>query len=164
MKNLTRIVFFIKKSCFYLQRKNSFFKEVFSFALFTLFFGFLIGNVFGTFLNTIRSFIRWDGFIIFIILFIMEFYNCFLYNRFFKKDKDFFFKKDKDCSPCIPPFPRKVFPCCWYKAKELAHPLFVFFSYKQNLFTNNQMIWKTVNLLKIGILFGFFIDAFKVGS
>ena len=158
MKNLTRIAFFIRKSCFYLQRKNSFFKEVFSFALFTLFFGFLIGNVFGTFLNTIRSFIRWDGFIIFIILFIMEFYNCFLYNRFFKKIRSI------PCSPCIPPFPRKVFPCCWYKAKKLAHPFFVFFSYKQNLFTNNQMIWKTVNLLKIGVLFGFFIDAFKVGS
>lgn len=85
MKSFTRIVFFIRKSCFYIQRKNSFFKEVFSFALFTLFFGFLVGNLFGTFLNTIRFFILWDGFIILIIIFIMECYNCFLYNRFFKK-------------------------------------------------------------------------------
>lgn len=158
MKSFTRIVFFIRKSCFYIQRKNSFFKEVFSFALFTLFFGFLVGNLFGTFLNTIRFFILWDGFIILIIIFIMECYNCFLYNRFFKKIRD------QDC------FERKRFPypfCCWKKASTifwLAHPLFVFFSYNQNLFTNNQMIWKTINLLKIGILFGFFIDAFKVGS
>ena len=132
MKSFTRIVFFIRKLCFYLQKKISFFKELFSFALFTLFFGFLIGNLFGTFLNTIRSFVLWDGLIIFIILFFMEFYNCFLYNRFFKKVRDI--------------------------------PLFVLFSYKGDLFLNNQMIWKTINLLKIGVLFGFFIDAFKVGS
>ena len=152
MKSFTRIVFFIKKSIFYIQRKNSFFKEVFSFALFTLFFGFLIGNLFGTFLNTIRFFILWDGFIIFIIIFIMEFYNCFLYNRFFKK---------------ICEIPKKLpYPfCCWNKANTIFwNPLFVFFSYKQEFFTNNKIIWKTINLLKIGVLFGFFIDAFKVGS
>jgi len=30
--------------------------------------------------------------------------------------------------------------------------------------TKNQFFWKTLNFLKIGIMFGFFIDAFKVGS
>ncbi len=125
MKIETRIVFFINKFSIYLKRKNSFFKEVFSFALFTLFFGFLIGNLFGTFLNTIRSFIFWDGFIISIILFIMEFLNFLLYN----KTKRFFF-------------------------------LFQKISY----YSNNQIIWKSLNYLKIGIMFGFFIDAFKVGS
>ena len=144
MKIFTRIAFFINKATLYLQRKNSFFKEVFSFALFTLFFGFLIGNLFGTFLNTIRSFILWDGFIIFIILFIMEFYNCFLYNRFFKKIRGFrpllFFSQEKNNIEFVP------------------------FFYKQNIFSNNQMIWKIINLLKIGIFFGFFIEAFKVGS
>ena len=155
MKRFTRIVFFIKKSIFYIQRKNSFFKEVFSFALFTLFFGFLIGSLFGTFLNTIRFFIFWDGFIIFIIIFFMECYNFFLYNCFFKKICDL------SC------FAKKRFPFCWNKASTLfwlAHPLFVFFPYNQKSFINNQMIWKVINLLKIGILFGFFIDAFKVGS
>ena len=168
MKNFTRIVFFIKKFCFYLQKKNSFFKEVFSFALFTLFFGFLIGNLFGTFLNTIRSFILWDGLIIFLIILLMEFYNCFLYNRFFKNIS------------AIPSTKFEEDPCCFFsnnkaikrvplakKRSFLARerfPLFVLFSYKQNLFPNNQMIWKTINLLKIGLLFGFFIDAFKVGS
>ena len=28
----------------------------------------------------------------------------------------------------------------------------------------NQFIWKSFNFFKIGIMFGFFIDAFKVGS
>ena len=28
----------------------------------------------------------------------------------------------------------------------------------------NQFVWKSLNFFKIGIMFGFFIDAFKVGS
>ena len=129
MKIETRIVFFINKLKVYLKKKNSFFKEVFSFALFTLFFGFLIGNLFGTFLNTIRSFILWDGFIIFIILIIMEFLNFLLYNTRFARPKRFFVK-----------------------------------FHKISYYSNNQIIWKSLNYLKIGIMFGFFIDAFKVGS
>ena len=125
MKIETRIIFFINQLKIYLSRKNSFFKEVFSFALFTLFFGFLIGNLFGTFLNTIRSFIFWDGLIIFIILFIIELLNFILYNK--------------------------------YKR------FFVIYQ-KISYYPNNQIIWKSLNYLKIGILFGFFIDAFKVGS
>jgi hypothetical protein len=125
MKIETRIVFFINQLKVYLNRKNSFFKEVFSFALFTLFVGFLIGNLFGTFLNTIRSFIFWDGLIIFIILSIMELLNFFLYS----KAKGFFV-----------------------------------ISQKISYYPNNQIIWKNLNYLKIGIMFGFFIDAFKVGS
>ena len=125
MKIETRIVFFINQLKVYLNRKNSFFKEVFSFALFTLFVGFLIGNLFGTFLNTIRSFIFWDGLIIFIILSIMELLNFILYS----------------------------------KAKR-----FFVISQKISYYPNNQIIWKNLNYLKIGIMFGFFIDAFKVGS
>jgi hypothetical protein len=125
MKIETRIVFFINQLKVYLNRRIFFFKEVFSFALFTLFVGFLIGNLFGTFLNTIRYFIFWDGLIIFIILSIMELLNFILYN----------------------------------KAKR-----FFVISQKISYYPNNQIIWKSLNYLKIGIMFGFFIDAFKVGS
>ena len=132
MKSLTPLIYFITTSTFSLQRKIFFFKKVFSFALFSLFFGFLVGNLFGTFLNTIRSFIFWDGFIIFIIVFIMELLNCVLYNHFFNKKKK---------QPFVPLFPSKK-------------------GFSLTLVIN----WKTMNILKIGILFGFFIDAFKVGS
>ena len=137
MKIETRIVFFINQLKVYLNRKNYFFKEVFSFALFTLFFGFLIGNLFGTFLNTIRSFIFWDGLIIFIILSIMELLNFLLYN----KAKRFFVISQK-----ISYYPMR---------SQGAHTASA---------ANNQIIWKSLNYLKIGIMFGFFIDAFKVGS
>ena len=135
---MTRTVLFINQLFLNLERKNTFFKEVFSFALFTLFFGFLIGNLFGTFLNTIRSFIFWDGLIIFIILFIMESLNFFLYKNTLKgvrKINQFFTV-----------FQKISYSICGFKKKQ------------------NQFIWKSLNFLKIGIMFGFFIDAFKVGS
>ena len=125
---MTPLISFLTTSTSYLQRKIFFFKEVFSFALFSLFFGFLVGNSFGTFLNTIRSFIFWDGFIIFLILFSMELLDFVLYTSFFGKQ------------PFVPSF--------LYKKSFVI------------LFLN----WKIINILKIGILFGFFIDAFKVGS
>ena len=129
MQRLTPLILFISTNTFYLQRKFSKFKEVFSFALFSLFFGFLVGNLFGTFLNLIRPFIFWDGFIIFIIVFSMEFLDCVLYNRFFKPDN--------------------------FSLIAL---------YKEGLFITNQQSWEIINILKIGVKFGFFIDAFKVGS
>ena len=131
MQRLTFLILFISTNTFYLQRKFSKFKEVFSFALFSLFFGFLVGNLFGTFLNLIRPFIFWDGFIIFIIVFSMEFLDCVLYNRFFKPNNP----------SLVAPFP-----------------------YKEGFFITNQQSWKIINILKIGVKFGFFIDAFKVGS
>ena len=137
MKIETRIVFFINQLKVYLNSKFFFFKEVFSFALFTLFVGFLIGNLFGTFLNTIRYFIFWDGLIIFIILSIMELLNFILYN----KAKRLFVISQK-----ISYYPMR---------SQAAHTASA---------ANNQIIWKSLNYLKIGIMFGFFIDAFKVGS
>lgn len=128
---MTRTVLFINQLFLNLERKNSFFKEIFSFALFTLFFGFLIGNLFGTFLNSIRSFIFWDGLIIFIILAVMEFLNFFLY---------------KKANRFLIVFQNIYYSVCGFKKKQ------------------NKFFWKSLNFLKIGIMFGFFIDAFKVGS
>ena len=154
MKIETRIVFFINKLTNYLKIKNSFFKEVFSFALFTLFFGFLIGNLFGTFLNTLRSFIFWDGFIIFIILFIMEFLNFILYNT--RRERFFLFLFFFDFFFLIFCFSKQNKKIKKNKTKKKK---------PKNLYSsNNQVICKSFNYLKIGIMFGFFIDAFKVGS
>ena len=50
--------------------------------------GFLLGNLFGTFLNTMREFIPWDGIIVFILLGILETVN---YNVYHNKDRAFFF-------------------------------------------------------------------------
>nr|YP_009367616.1 hypothetical chloroplast RF20 [Pseudocharacium americanum]YP_009367705.1 hypothetical chloroplast RF20 [Ignatius tetrasporus]ARK14620.1 hypothetical chloroplast RF20 [Pseudocharacium americanum]ARK14709.1 hypothetical chloroplast RF20 [Ignatius tetrasporus] len=68
----TQLQFFIKK-------KFLIFKKIFVFALFFLFFGFVFGNLFGTFLNKIRNFEIWDGFIVLFLIFIIEIINYFNY-------------------------------------------------------------------------------------
>jgi len=92
--------------------------ENLSFHLFCVVCGFFIGNIFGTFLNSLRNIFPWDGFIIVAFVFICEFISFQTYR----------------------PLSRR--------ATEPTS----FFS------------WRPWNLLKLGILFGFFVDAFKVGS
>ena len=198
---MTRTVVFINQLFLNLEKKNYFFKEVFSFALFTLFFGFLIGNLFGTFLNLIRSFIFWDGLIIFIILSVMEFLNFFLYkktNRFLKVFENIYysvcsFKKNAfSNTPNVSSVTLLLTPPAEVSAKQTSdipnNPSNIskggvrckvnknkVFDYGAATFNilkgcqpqprnQNKFFWKSLNFLKIGIMFGFFIDAFKVGS
>lgn len=125
MTSETRIARFLKKFSQNFKDKFSFFQMSFSSAIFFLFSGFLMGNLFGTFLNGIRSFIPWDGFIVAIFLFFVEILT---YIRYHIKGRFFLL---------LWKFP---------------------FSYKKRIF------WKNLNFLKIGLMLGFFIDAFKVGS
>lgn len=85
--------------------------------------GFIIGNLFGTFLNFIRNKMIWDGMILMTIIFVFEFLNFIIYNK--TQFSDFYKLKPK--------------------------------------FQNKKLLIILKNL-QIGILFGFFIDAFKVGS
>ena len=86
--------------------------------------GFIIGNLFGTFLDLLRNKIIWDGIILITIIFFFEFLNFIIYNK-----------------------------------KKLVGGEAVARSKFPN--KKRQIILKN---LQIGILFGFFIDAFKVGS
>ena len=115
---------FIKRSFFETKNKYLFFKKYFSLGIFFLFLGFLLGNIFGTFLNLFRNYLIWDGLIVFFLIFFCEIVN---YNIYTKKKKL-----------------SHIFP--W----SLKFPV--------------AILWKFLNYFKIGILFGFFIDAFKVGS
>nr|YP_009519642.1 hypothetical protein Ycf20 [Udotea flabellum]AYC65691.1 hypothetical protein Ycf20 [Udotea flabellum] len=90
-----------------IKGKSSFFISICCFYL-----GFLIGNLFGTFLNFLRNQVIWDGAILLIILLLFELLNFLIYNKKFLN------------------------------------------KYFQKIFKNVQL----------GILLGFFIDAFKVGS
>ena len=93
--------------------------------------GFLVGNLFGTFLNTIRKYIAWDGIIVFFIISIIEISN---YNVYHNKNRAFLF--------------------------ILFRQNYVFFI-DQN---KAKSFWKFFNFFKIGLMVGFFVDAFKVGS
>ena len=125
MKKNCRFFYFIESFWFQFKKKFFLFEKSFSLMLFCLFLGFIFGSIFGTFLNTLRYFFIWDGFIIFVLLTFFEFLNYIVYHA----------------------------------KKRLFLNIFYFDSFEK---TKN--FWKFINLCKIGMLLGFFIDAFKVGS
>ena len=86
----------------------------------SFYFGFVIGNLFGTFLNFLRNKIFWDGVILLITILFLELINFLIYNP-----------------------------------KHFRKPTFKLNYRKILIFFKN---------FQIGTLFGFFIDAFKVGS
>ena len=111
-------------------------RERFSYGIFFLFVGFLLGNLFGTFLPLIRLLFPWDGFIVLIILFCVELIS---YIRYHKQGG--------------------AFLGIWKITKNNRKEA-------QGALGKNQAIdrWKECNYFKIGFLLGFFIDAYKVGS
>ena len=187
-RNVNKIFYILKKRILIVQ--NSF-----SLALFSLFLGFLCGNLFGTFLDTLRIYFLWNGFVAFIILLFIEAINFFVYRipltekintkfsvsnvqnfsnllgRSIKLNLHFLYA-------LLNPFLTKR----GYKAKNLRNnsatqlrmPLgkevnalqpaqdFLFDNNKKIIFT--IYIERSLNAFKIGLLFGFFIDSFKVGS
>ena len=130
MRIRTRLVDFIRNSekrtmqHFLLDRKKQWSRDSFTKTVCLLLAGFLIGNLFGTFLSTIRQSIAWDGLIVFILVSIIEIIS---YNVYHNKDR----------------------------------PFFLFVLYPKTI---KRSFWRSFNLLKIGLMMGFFIDAFKVGS
>jgi hypothetical protein len=67
---------------FQVNRPWTLWRERFSYGIFFLFVGFLFGNLFGTFLPLIRLFFPWDGFIVLIIIFVVELLS---YRRYHKQ-------------------------------------------------------------------------------
>nr|WEM32163.1 hypothetical protein Ycf20 [Ostreobium sp. TRHA14-720] len=118
MNYLTRYYFQLNKIFNFLIKKLKRLKENFLSFLLLLFFGFFIGNLFGTFINLIRQFNIPDSVLIFLIILINEFINFIVYRQ------------------------------------------------KQNRLNSTLIIklYNFLNIFKIGILLGFFIDSFKVGS
>lgn len=97
----------------------------FSTILFSLLFGFLLANLFGTFLGVLRNAIAWDGFVILGIVLFIEVTNCLAYNPFNNR-----FQTNASAGVKL----------------------------------NKEVMCRIVNSFKIGLLLGFFVEAFKVGS
>ncbi|BDA51826.1 hypothetical protein COCOBI_pt-1140 (chloroplast) [Coccomyxa sp. Obi] len=101
------------------------FRDSFSLILFSLLFGFLLANIFGTFLNVLRDAVSWDGFVILGIVLFVEITNYLTYQ------------------------PLKG------RSRQLTSNAAI---------ANREVIYRIVNSFKIGLLLGFFVEAFKVGS
>lgn len=104
--------------------------------------GFILGNRFGTFLNVLRRAVPWDGFIIGGCLCVCEYISFQTYRR--RTGRSLFASRSSRCDPRSDA-PRSDRP----DAIDVRIA---------------SVTWRPWNLLKLGLLFGFFVDAFKVGS
>lgn len=112
--------------------------------------GFLFGNIFGTFLTFLRNLVSWDGILFFFLIVFFEFLNFFIYKRIR-------FRLIGTVSNL---------KACSANAKRLRWPKGLQGG-SRSICVSPQPASLGVFFLKnfqTGILFGFFIDAFKVGS
>ena len=151
MRSETRLFRFFNKFFTIFKEKFLFFQNSFSSAVFFLFIGFLGGNLFGTFLSWIRTFFPWDGFIVLSFLFFIEVISYIRYHRYGRSFLFFWMVAPRKSFNFLPKA---------YGANSCAEP------YRQQKIKNfkEDVVWKILNFFKIGLMVGFFIDAFKVGS
>lgn len=171
----TRIFKNVKKSVSFLGKRFAFLSENFSISVLFLFIGFFIGNIFGTFLNWLREFIIWDGLLVFILLSFFEIISSIVYhnNSNFglspmsrnKIEFSLFFGTKKIFLKIISLNKKfqKVSSSKIY-TKPTNQLNLRADNKRLRLFLRNLPMWRLLNCLKVGILFGFFVDAFKVGS
>jgi hypothetical protein len=128
------------------EKRNQF-ENHFVFSTFFLFLGFVCGNLFGTFLTFFRGFLNWDGTIItgtILLIELLNYFHFFLFNPTHKKKKRVQYRDSFDL-----PFFKLGFRERKKSKKAISYlTLFIRF----------------LNFYKMGLLLGFFIDAFKVGS
>ena len=114
-----------KAFTFYLQCRIQLFQSFFATMLLSLLLGFLLANIFGTFLGVFRCAAIWDGFVIFGLVVFVEVISCARY-------------------------------------QTLQPPPVGAVSFAST--GNRNLFWRLTNNFKIGLLLGFFVEAFKVGS
>ena len=120
-----RIANYLTAFTFSFQGRVLLFQTSFTTVLFALFLGFLLANIFGTFLGALRSVAMWDGFVILGLVLFVEMIS--------------------------------------YVTYHIAEGQFMGILSFQ--FTGGKhLFWRIANNFKVGLLLGFFVEAFKVGS
>ena len=146
-------------------------QSAFSLVLLSLFTGFIFGNLFGTFLDTLRLYFFWNGFVALILLLLIEAVNSLVYGISFSKRfhplKHSFYTHQKEKRLF---FLSYAFP---FYNKFSEQKLLGFGKFPQNATISQKKSCfyesiihteRALNSFKIGLLFGFFVDSFKVGS
>ena len=164
-RNVNKIFYTLKERLLVVQ--NSF-----SLALFALFLGFLCGNLFGTFLDTLRVYFIWNGFVAFIILLFIEMINFFVYKisltEKINTNLPLAFNKTRGFQSLA-----RVTPKGWLYSPQKGQSNSRGYNIKVQRkgrdvrfagVSETSYIERSMNAFKIGLLFGFFIDSFKVGS
>ena len=159
------------------RKKSQRFEKTFVSSTFFLFFGFMCGNLFGTFLSFFRNTIPWDGAIIMLILLFIEWVNYLNFVVLNKKQpippspvrkKSMFFLILTQTGLLIPrsldTLNSLIYPKTKTKAKFKKQWTRFFKSKSFIIQRKRNAIIRLLNFYKLGLLLGFFIDAFKVGS
>lgn len=161
MNPTTRLIVSISNFIIFIQNIFFYKEKNFSTKLLLLFLGFVIGSLFGTFLPNFPGKINSHSFSIILVISIIEIINCLVYSS---KQRNIILGLDiEDLTKCL----------LLIKVKFLL----LFYSEKQEERITNNLEMKTrlvvekkgyfyrnMNSFKLGIMLGFFIDAFKVGS
>ena len=147
----------------------------FSLILFSTLSGFLLANLFGTFLTVLRCYIVWDGFIIGVLIFFVEATNVIVYRRPIRlisrkelgeptdkrrvlglsdKEKSFTLLKGfRTVRFGILPFLSNSLSLRWLNMAN-----------EKVVIEPRSPLSQLINSFKLGLLLGFFVEAFKVGS
>lgn len=158
MNSNTKFFRLISELAIQSRKKLWVFQNIVTVSIFTLFFGFVCGNLFGTFLNYFRNFVQWDGLIISLTILIIEFIN-YLNFRFTKASLETSNYGNQSLQPVQDKLIEQTKSFTRYPISSTNTRLSAKFSLL------NKRYWvKILNFYKIGLLLGFFIDAFKVGS
>ena len=151
---VTRLSNFIF-SFFSISVSSSYWQKTF-YMLSALLIGFLSGALFGTVLPFIRSLFFWDGLIIFSLLIFIEYLSYISYRPHL-----FIFDKNENGKNHNRFFNQGTF------LQRFTQPGFLQNRAKKDIiksYNENSSIVKGLSFFKIGLMIGFFVDAFKVGS
>ena len=179
MANNPRVASLLRQVSLSFQNRIRPFRDSFSLILFSLLFGFLLANIFGTFLNVLRDVVSWDGFVILGIVLFVEIINYSTYHplrgsmgwgrgpatpsmagggqrsrsaiRQTRPTERLGGAGPPPRAPVSPVRPGQQ----GGRSRQLASNAAI---------VNREVIYRIVNSFKIGLLLGFFVEAFKVGS
>ena len=147
MSSQTRFLFLVIQALTAWKAKVLVFKTTFSVALFTLLLGFIVGNLFTTFLGRLRSTFcePWDGLIILIVLFTLEFISFLIYSceARLSVTKQSFAKQSNNSKIRTTVFPKKN-TFSLYKTQE---------DLKRNNSINSQLFYTTTRKPKDNLFF-----------
>jgi Protein of unknown function (DUF565) len=135
------------------EQKIWMFETFFGTSVFFLFLGFICGNLFGTFLNFFRNYLFWDGFIILLTILMVEWIS-YAHRTYFGSRK-----------PLSMNHLNQIKPSRLIDVQSVSMPVFKSDIQEFNLRHRFlPLLYRFLNFYKMGLLLGFFTDAFKVGS
>ena len=162
MESNTQLVRSITRFIIIIQNKFFYIKNNFSTKLFFLYLGFLIGSLFGTFLPHFPDKINSPSVRMVVVIISIEIINYLVYSS---KNRTFFLDRlFENIILFLLLLKTKIFS--WFERSKKKEQIINNFKLKTNVIKQNKrkISYKSLNSLKIGIMLGLFIDAFKVGS